>query len=1483
MADFAVKKSSAKKVSSKGNGNGYTGGGGGGSNKTVYDDVFGGPPKFGVPSISSSGMIDDYSEIFGGFNSSRVSSIPILDLPVVDEKDVLIDVRSSKFDYSEVFGGFDGLDFAVSYEELLAAESKGGGGGESSSDDAWTSAETGSPSEGSNEDPACSETNQTFSNEESYESDGIKQFNVSYQKSNQISRDGEITATTHIAQLNSVPAFTFLVDESIPSQKAEDNTLDQVTKYHSLDLDFGDHVNEEKDLKETISDHSVYHGIAQISECDAKHQTNHLKETISYEPFFPAVRELSESDSVHQRNHLKETISFQPISHAVRQISEGDSIHRKNHLKDTSLGQSVTVTHIPEGALEPHGKPGVNGTHSSKGYLTVSQINLRTNPCDVTHIPERALEPQGKPGGNGTHPSKGFVTVSEINLKTNPCHVPPPSRPPPKVSIWRGDSKIYTASHPRASDNSVLQRAGSDSSAQFFDVEVDASSSAEASAAAMKEAMDIAQARLKSAKELMERKKDGLQNRKKLGFKDESKFLKKREWEAAPQVQCLNEEPNDIPGHADKEIKGFNVEDRAKSPRVVEVDEDWGVTGKKIVDASEEMAEQNYRQETGSAQASHGEEEDGEWKVEEQYYELVQTVIPRAVMETSKHESVEDMKSTRRESEVAHDENTKAAHELNMRGEYEKELDVAQEVCNHERNDNHCNVEPEKEDDEKKLKEPSDESVSKLEQTHVQEEIEQFQEEERKREEFEEREKMARDRQEHEKRLEEAREQEEKERRHIEENERRQIEENEREESKKRLKESHEREEEDARLLKEVQELEEKRLEEAREHERRLKEELEREENEKKLKEAHEREVNEKRLKETLEKEDNERRLREALEKEENERRLREALEKEENERRLREALEKEENERKLREALEREENERRLREALEREETERRLREEKEETERRLREEKEEFEKRQTETREREEKEEREQEENVRRQQERKREENEKNAKAAQEAIVHSKGEENLKASAGCPENAHSGNTKKAAEEACRQDEDKVLAQMSSEPDLEKIREVDHGTKSQDSEKDFAEVQAVVLQEKVERSKKMSQGALEQENNCAAQRKKQLVENGRKLEAAHPTNVIDANGLNVSKNIEKKDKAESLSLEEREKEKRMQRERDREVERLRKVEEDREREREREKDRMAVERATREARERALADARERAERAAVERATAEARQRAVAEARERLDRASAVAREKSVAEKSFTEGKIRAERDARLRLERAAVERATAEARERAAEKLKSDKAAFGARDRTERTYSEKYSSTSRDSGIRHSSSFSDLRDTQNQSSGTSSSFQRYSNSSNHASNISQRNQGAETESAQRCKARLERHQRTVERAAKALAEKNMRDLLAQREQAERNRFSDTLDAEVRRWSNGKEGNLRALLSTLQYILGPDSGWHPVPLTEVITAVAVKKAYRKATLCVHPDKLQQRGATIQQKYICEKVFDLLKEAWSKFNSEER
>jgi hypothetical protein len=120
------------------------------------------------------------------------------------------------------------------------------------------------------------------------------------------------------------------------------------------------------------------------------------------------------------------------------------------------------------------------------------------------------------------------------------------------------------------------------------------------------------------------------------------------------------------------------------------------------------------------------------------------------------------------------------------------------------------------------------------------------------------------------------------------------------------------------------------------------------------------------------------------------------------------------------------------------------------------------------------------------------------------------------------------------------------------------------------------------------------------------------------------------------------------------------------------------------------------------------------------------------------------------------------------------------------------------------------------------------------------------------------------------------------KALQEKNDRDMQVQREQAERDRIGGSLDFEIKRWAAGKEGNLRALLSSMHYIMWQECGWQPVSMSDLITAAAVKKVYRKATLCIHPDKVQQKGATLQQKYIAEKVFDILKEAWNKFNSEE-
>ncbi|OAY25192.1 putative tyrosine-protein phosphatase auxilin isoform X2 [Manihot esculenta] len=96
------------------------------------------------------------------------------------------------------------------------------------------------------------------------------------------------------------------------------------------------------------------------------------------------------------------------------------------------------------------------------------------------------------------------------------------------------------------------------------------------------------------------------------------------------------------------------------------------------------------------------------------------------------------------------------------------------------------------------------------------------------------------------------------------------------------------------------------------------------------------------------------------------------------------------------------------------------------------------------------------------------------------------------------------------------------------------------------------------------------------------------------------------------------------------------------------------------------------------------------------------------------------------------------------------------------------------------------------------------------------------------------------------------------------------------------ELLDEDIQLWSAGKETNIRLLLSTLHHILWLNSGWPATPLTSLIESSHVKKAYQKARLCLHPDKLQQRGATLQQKYVAEKAFSILQDAWAAFISQD-
>lgn len=69
----------------------------------------------------------------------------------------------------------------------------------------------------------------------------------------------------------------------------------------------------------------------------------------------------------------------------------------------------------------------------------------------------------------------------------------------------------------------------------------------------------------------------------------------------------------------------------------------------------------------------------------------------------------------------------------------------------------------------------------------------------------------------------------------------------------------------------------------------------------------------------------------------------------------------------------------------------------------------------------------------------------------------------------------------------------------------------------------------------------------------------------------------------------------------------------------------------------------------------------------------------------------------------------------------------------------------------------------------------------------------------------------------------------------------------------LADVVDSRILRWSSGKEGNLRALLSTLENVLWEGSGWKKVGMGELLLPGKVKINYTKGIAKVHPDKVSE------------------------------
>ncbi|XP_034155056.2 cyclin-G-associated kinase isoform X1 [Pangasianodon hypophthalmus] len=105
-----------------------------------------------------------------------------------------------------------------------------------------------------------------------------------------------------------------------------------------------------------------------------------------------------------------------------------------------------------------------------------------------------------------------------------------------------------------------------------------------------------------------------------------------------------------------------------------------------------------------------------------------------------------------------------------------------------------------------------------------------------------------------------------------------------------------------------------------------------------------------------------------------------------------------------------------------------------------------------------------------------------------------------------------------------------------------------------------------------------------------------------------------------------------------------------------------------------------------------------------------------------------------------------------------------------------------------------------------------------------------------------------------------------------------IAEMRKQELSRDMDPLKLQILDWIEGKERNIRALLSTLHTVLWEgETRWKPVNMADLLSPDQVKKFYRKAALIVHPDKAA--GQPYEQ--YAKMIFMELNDAWSEFENQ--
>jgi len=115
-------------------------------------------------------------------------------------------------------------------------------------------------------------------------------------------------------------------------------------------------------------------------------------------------------------------------------------------------------------------------------------------------------------------------------------------------------------------------------------------------------------------------------------------------------------------------------------------------------------------------------------------------------------------------------------------------------------------------------------------------------------------------------------------------------------------------------------------------------------------------------------------------------------------------------------------------------------------------------------------------------------------------------------------------------------------------------------------------------------------------------------------------------------------------------------------------------------------------------------------------------------------------------------------------------------------------------------------------------------------------------------------------------------------ALSNLRSANIAAEAEDQARHELKDVVDQKLMAWKGGKEGNIRALLASLESVLWPELGLQKVSMADLVTPGQVKVRYTKTIAKLHPDKLNVTNTTVEQRMIANGVFGALNEAWNAF-----